>query len=337
MVRFCEQIKKPTKEIGTGRQNITPLENCADTILPTALAHAKTGGRGVGNNITPDGLGRVLGKAHPVGVGHDLVGNQNGHTKLLGQAGELTQKLGHLHLTFRQFATSGVVGTEEGRGGIDDDEGVTVLAEDGGGDLQKFHLMLAVVGAGVGDVLEGGDGVHVEPLGNGLEPFGAEGALGIDVHGLAFRSTVGDGQLARDAQSVAQLGLAGAEFAKDLGDTAGLDATLEQLVQFDGTGGELQHGLAILEGVGGRLEVGGDHGLDNLLDLEDLGLGDALDVRQLADGGVGDGFDGVVAGILQLLEFVGVDPVLGEAVQGLEGDSDLLCDGEGRVKGGEVR
>ena len=123
---------------------------------------------------------------------------------------------------------------------------------------------------------------------------------------------------------MAELGLAGTEFPKDLGDGAGFDAPLEQLVEFDGPRRQLQHGLAILEGVGGRLEVGWDHGLDDLLDLEDLGLGDALDVGQLADGGVGDGLDGVVAGILELLEVVGVDPVLGEAVQGLEGDSDLL-------------
>ena len=41
------------------------------------------------------------------------------------------EELGHLHLTFREFTTSGVIGTEEGRGGINDDEGVAVLAEDG--------------------------------------------------------------------------------------------------------------------------------------------------------------------------------------------------------------
>lgn len=299
------------------------LEHSADAILPAALAHAETGGRGVGDDVAADGLGRVLGEAHAVGVGDDLVGNEDGDAKLLGEAGELTQKLGHLHLPLGQFAASGIVGPEEGRGGIDDDEGVAVLAEDGGGDLEEFHLMLAVVRAGVRDVLQRGDGVHVEPFGDGLETLGTEGPLGIDVHGLALGSAVGDGQLAGDAQSVAQLGLAGAELPKDLGDAAGLDAPLQQLVELDGPRREGEHGLAILEGIGGGLEVRGDHGPDDLLDLEDLGLRDALDVGQLADGGVGDGLDGVIAGILQLLEVVGVDPVLGEAVQSLEGDSDL--------------
>ena len=309
------------------------LKDGTDTILPTALAHTEAGGRGMSDDVAPDGFGRVLGKAHAVGIGDDLIGNQDRHTKLLGQSSELTQKLGHLHLPFGQLPTSRIIGTKESRGGIDDNEGVAILAEDGGGNLEEFHLMLGVVSACVRDVLEGGDGVHVEAFGNGLETFGTEGTLGVDVHGLALGSAVGNGQLARDAEGVAQLGLAGAEFSKDLGDGAGLDAPLEELVELNGSGGELQHGLAILESVRGRLEVRGDHGLDNLLDLEDLGLGDALDVGQLADGGVGDGLDGVVAGILKLLEVVGVDPVLGEAVQSLEGDSDLLLCEEWRVMG----
>mmetsp|Transcript_29088 Transcript_29088/g.84523 ORF Transcript_29088/g.84523 Transcript_29088/m.84523 type:complete len:296 (+) Transcript_29088:347-1234(+) len=278
----------------------------------------------MGDDVAADGLGRVLGERHAVGVGHDLVGNEDGDAEFLGETGQLPEELGHLHLPLGQLAPARIIGPEQGRGRIHHDEGVAILAEDGGRHLEELHLMLAVVGAGVRDVLEGGDGVHVEPLGDGLEPFGAEGPLGVDVHGLALGTAVGDGQLARDAEGVAELGLAGAEFTEDLGDGSGLDAALEELVKLNGPGGEGEHGLAILEGIGRRLEVRGDHGPNDFLDLEDLGLRDALDVGQLADGGVSDRLDGVVAGILELLEVVGVDAVLGEAVEGLEGHSDLL-------------
>ena len=311
--------------IGLGQRRA--VEDGADAILPPSLAHAQTGRRGMRDDVAPNRLGRVLGEGHAVGIGHDLVGDEYRDAKLLREAGELTEELGHLHLPLGQLAPTRIIGPKQRRGGIDDDEGVAIGAEDGGRDLEQFHLMLGVVGAGVRDVLEGGDGVHVEPLGDGLEAFGAERALRVDVHGLALGTAVGDGQLARDAEGVAQLGLAGAELAKDLGDGSGLDAPLEELVELDGPGGEGEHRLAILEGVGGRLEVGRDHRADDPLDLEDLGLGDALDVGELADRGVGDRLDGVVSGILQLLDVVGVDAVLGEAVEGLEADSDLLWSG----------
>mmetsp|Transcript_29089 Transcript_29089/g.84532 ORF Transcript_29089/g.84532 Transcript_29089/m.84532 type:complete len:236 (+) Transcript_29089:347-1054(+) len=159
----------------------------------------------MGDDVAADGLGRVLGERHAVGVGHDLVGNEDGDAEFLGETGQLPEELGHLHLPLGQLAPARIIGPEQGRGRIHHDEGVAILAEDGGRHLEELHLMLAVVGAGVRDVLEGGDGVHVEPLGDGLEPFGAEGPLGVDVHGLALGTAVGDGQLARDAEGVAEL------------------------------------------------------------------------------------------------------------------------------------
>jgi hypothetical protein len=41
--------------------------------------------------------------------------------------------------------------------------------------------------------------------------------------------------------------------------------------------------LAILQGVGGGFEIHGHQPLDNLLELEYLGFGDALDVGEFAD------------------------------------------------------
>ena len=114
------------------------IENGAYTILPPALAHAKSRGAGVSDDVAPDGLGRVLGEAHPVGIGHDLIADEDGDSKLFREASQLTQELSHLHLPFGQLSSAGVVGPEQGRGRIDDDQGVAILGEDGGGHLEKF-------------------------------------------------------------------------------------------------------------------------------------------------------------------------------------------------------
>ena len=163
-------------------------------------------------------------------IGHDLVGNEDGDAKFLGQARQLTQELSHLHLALGKFAASHVVGTKEGRGGIDDEQGVAVLTHNGGGDLEEFHLVFRVVRTGASHVFEGDDGVESKALGNGLQAAGTKSSFRVNVNGLSFGAALGDGQLASDAQGVAELGLAGAEFSKDFGDGARLDAPLEQLV-----------------------------------------------------------------------------------------------------------
>ena len=70
----------------------------------------------MGNNVSTNGLGRILGKAHPIGIGHDLVGDEDSDSKFFGQSSQLSQELCHLHLTFRQLSPTGIVRPIEGRG-----------------------------------------------------------------------------------------------------------------------------------------------------------------------------------------------------------------------------
>ena len=58
--------------------------------------------------------------------------------------------------------------------------------------------------------------VDAETIGDGHEVFGAEAALGVDVHGLALAAALLGGQLASHAERVAELRLARPELAKDL-------------------------------------------------------------------------------------------------------------------------
>ena len=111
-----------------------------------------------------------------------------------------------------------------------------------------------------------------------------------------------------------------------------------------GAGAHCLHDLcALLAQLGAREEVGGLHGLGRLLDLVDLGFGEALDLEELARGGEHDvlrrrrarsesatraesragargeqsaesDLGGVDAGLLELLDVGGGDALLGEHV-----------------------
>jgi hypothetical protein len=70
--------------------------------------------------------------------------------------------------------------------------------------------VVGVVRARVGDVVEHVGRVEAEALGDLREARRAEGALGVDPERLALGAALVDGELARDAQRVAELGLAAA-------------------------------------------------------------------------------------------------------------------------------
>lgn len=80
----------------------------------------------------------------------------------------------------------------------------------------------------------------------------------------------------------------GTKLPKDFGNRGCLDPSLQELVELHGSRRERDHGFAVFQGVGGRLEVHGHQVLDELLELEYLGFRDALDLGEFADGGVGD-------------------------------------------------
>jgi hypothetical protein len=148
--------------------------------------------------------------------------------------------------------------------------------------------VLGVVRARVRHVLERHGRIEAEPLGDGLELGGTEAPLRVEVDRLSLGPALRHGHLARDAQRVAELRLARPELPEHLGDGPRLDPALEELVELGSPRRHRHQGLAVLESVGGRLEVHGNHRLDDFLELEDLGLGDALDIAQLARRGVGN-------------------------------------------------
>jgi hypothetical protein len=105
---------------------------------------------------------------------------------------------------------------------------------------------------------------HVLPvesilLGNLDQPLWSEGALRVDVHGLAFSAALLERQLGRHAQRVAKLRLARTKLAEDLGDGTGLDASAQQLVEVLGPGREVDDLLPLLVYLGGGGEAHVDH------------------------------------------------------------------------------
>ena len=84
-----------------------------------------------------------------------------------------------------------------------------------------------------------------------------EGALRVDHDGHAFGAAGIDWQLARHRERVAELRLAGAELAIELGEAARLDAAAQHLVEGLAANANAQAGVLVAHAVlGGRHEVG---------------------------------------------------------------------------------
>ena len=81
-------------------------------------------------------------------------------------------------------------------------------------------LVVRVVGARIGDVVEHVFAGQTVALGDREQSFGSKRALGVDVHRFAFAAALRDGQLTAHAQLVTQLRFARAELAKDLSERA---------------------------------------------------------------------------------------------------------------------
>jgi hypothetical protein len=173
------------------------------------------------------------------------------------------------------------------------------------------------MGTSVRDVFQCHGRIQSESLGNGLELLRSERSLRVQVDRLSLGAAVGDCHLTRDAERVTELRLAGAEFTKHLRDRSSFNAPFKQLVQFDRPRRETDQGLAIFEGIGGRFEIHGHHGLHQLLQLQNLGLGNAFDIRQLPDGGMRHRLDRVVSSRIELLDVIGGNPVLLQHIERL--------------------
>mmetsp|Transcript_30291 Transcript_30291/g.55658 ORF Transcript_30291/g.55658 Transcript_30291/m.55658 type:complete len:298 (-) Transcript_30291:86-979(-) len=275
------------------------------------------------HNIPPNRLGRILRKAHPIRIRHHLIRHEHGHSKLFRQPRQLPQKLRQLHLPFAQFSPPAIIRPVQRRGGIDDDERVSILGHDGSRHLEEFGLVFGVVGACVGDVFEGDSWVHSESFGDALEALGAEGSFCVDVDGLALGPTLRNGHLARNTQRMTKLRLPRPKLPKNLRQTPRLHPTLQQLIQFRTPGGQRYQTLSILQCIGSRLEIHRYELFHNVFEFRHLGFRETTNFGEFADGGVCDRFDGVEAGIVEFLNIVGGDSLFLEEVEGLVGYSNL--------------
>lgn len=133
-----------------------------------------------------------------------------------------------------ELAAAGEIGAVEGGGGIDDEEGEAGFAHHVGGLGEELELVIGVVGAGVGDVVEDFFAGEAVAVCNAQEAHGAEGAFGVDVEAFSFAAAHVEGELTGYGEGVADLGFSGAEFAEDFGDGAGFNAAGKEGVELFG-------------------------------------------------------------------------------------------------------
>mmetsp|Transcript_107489 Transcript_107489/g.285982 ORF Transcript_107489/g.285982 Transcript_107489/m.285982 type:complete len:216 (+) Transcript_107489:349-996(+) len=198
-------------------------------------------------------------------------------------------------LPIGQLPPSRVVRAEESRGTVHDQERVARLAEDRRCLCEELVLVLRIVGPGIGHVLEDVRVVQAIALCNGDKPLRTEGALCVDVERLALGAAAVDGQLAGDAERVAELRLSAAELAEDLRDLPGLDPTAKQRVERCRARGQLDHVPPHLQHLGGADHAHGHELPRRCDDLLGLGVANARNFRQLPRRHERDGLDAIDA------------------------------------------
>ncbi len=140
---------------------------------------------------------------------------------------------------------------------------------------------------------------------------------------LALSTTLRNGHLTSNTESVAKLRLARAKLPKNLRERSRLNSSLKELVQLCRTSSERNQRFSVLKGICGGLEVHRDQSLYNVLQLNDLRLREATDLGQLANGAVCHGLDSVEARIVEFLDVAGGHAMFLEEVQRLVGNGDL--------------
>mmetsp|Transcript_11446 Transcript_11446/g.29035 ORF Transcript_11446/g.29035 Transcript_11446/m.29035 type:complete len:220 (-) Transcript_11446:55-714(-) len=158
---------------------------------------------------------------------------------------------------------------------------------------------------GVGHVVQDVVRVEVEPLRDLLQALGPEGALRVDVEGLALAAALLQGQLARHAQGVAELRLAAAVLAVNLRDGPGLQPALQDGVHL--LAPRVDHDLRrlVLRDHRRCRETHRNHRPSDGLELLDFVLADAFDFAELLLALVREALHGVHAPFDELLDVAG--------------------------------
>ena len=137
---------------------------------------------------------------------------------------ELPEELGEVHLPGGELPAATVVRPVAGSGAVHHHHGVPGLGHHGGRLGQQRHLVVAVVGPGVGHVVQDITALQSVPLSHSQQPeenilcreqqgsnravpLGSEGSLGIYVEAFPLGSPVVDGQLTGDGDGVTELRL----------------------------------------------------------------------------------------------------------------------------------
>ena len=210
------------------------IVNLTDARLAPALLQTQARGRGMGDDIASDGflgIGIEHGAGPAIDLGDDLVGDDDGDAELVREALQRAHEPGQVRLAVRELAAAGEIGAVEGGGAVDDEEGKAGLAHHLAGLVQQLQLVVGIVGARVGHVVQHLFAVEPVAVGDGEAAHGPEGAFGVDVEAFAFAPAHVEGQLARHRERVADLRFARAEFPEDFRDGARFDAAGEQGVE----------------------------------------------------------------------------------------------------------
>lgn len=203
------------------------------------------------------GIGVEHGRRATVDLGDDLVRDDDSDAKLIGKALQRAHEFGQVRLAVAELSAAEEVGSVQGGGGVDNEERKAGLAHHLGCLVEQLQLMIGVVSSCVGNIVEDFFPREAVAVGDREQTDGAEGALGVDVQTLALAAAHVEGQLAGDGEGVANLGLSGAEFAKEFGNTAGFDAAREEGVEVLGAGGDGDELGTALVDLGGGSEAHG--------------------------------------------------------------------------------
>ena len=179
------------------------------------------------DNVATDGFGRTASEERSaVDLRNDLIRNDYGDAKLIGQPLQLPEELSKTHLPGGQLATAGVVCAIQGSRRVNHEQSEAILHHQIGGLHQKLILLISRVHPRESDVLQHSFRVKLIALSDRHNALWPEGALAVDIHRHTSAAAVLDFPLACDAQLMAELSLARAILAIQLCDSTGLDAAL---------------------------------------------------------------------------------------------------------------
>lgn len=203
------------------------------------------------DDVSSDRLRRV--SEERVGLGHDLVGYEDGDVMRVGDAHERVHVFVELLLAVGKCSSAYVFCSEMACERVYDDEPdrQVLLGDEVLYFLGEEHLVVRVVGACDLDASERLIRVESHTFGELADAFGSERVLRIDVHAVRLGLCEYDPA----AQVVCELGLSRSELSEGFGDRTGFDASCEHGIEAFDAETDLLDELASVVDVFSRLEA----------------------------------------------------------------------------------